>query len=173
MKPESALKLEQRKPSVSKLNEGDPFFGVVENTFHAIGKRAYECFESRGCEPGHELDDWLRAESEILRKAPCEIVEKGNELMVRAEVPGFNQRELQVKLEPNRIFISGHKERLVQSTSEDTIVSDRKDQDVFRELELPVRVNPDKASATLHEGIITVFVQKEMVAAEKAALQAA
>jgi len=30
-----------------------------------IRKRAYELFEARGREPGHELDDWLQAEREI------------------------------------------------------------------------------------------------------------
>lgn len=29
----------------------------------AIREAAYACFEARGCEPGHELDDWLRAEA--------------------------------------------------------------------------------------------------------------
>lgn len=30
-----------------------------------IRKRAYELFEARGREEGHELEDWLRAEQEI------------------------------------------------------------------------------------------------------------
>ena len=29
----------------------------------AVREAAYACFEARGCEPGHELDDWLKAES--------------------------------------------------------------------------------------------------------------
>jgi hypothetical protein len=29
-----------------------------------IRKRAYQLFEERGCQPGHELDDWLQAERE-------------------------------------------------------------------------------------------------------------
>lgn len=31
-----------------------------------IRKRAYELFEVRGKEVGHELEDWLRAEGEIV-----------------------------------------------------------------------------------------------------------
>lgn len=31
-----------------------------------IEARAHEIYLSRGAEPGHELDDWLRAESEIM-----------------------------------------------------------------------------------------------------------
>lgn len=31
----------------------------------AIREAAYACFEARGCEPGHELDDWLKAEAMV------------------------------------------------------------------------------------------------------------
>ena len=30
-----------------------------------VAKRAYELFEKRGGEPGHELEDWLTAEAEL------------------------------------------------------------------------------------------------------------
>ena len=33
-----------------------------------IQKRAYELFEARGAAPGHALEDWTQAESEILRE---------------------------------------------------------------------------------------------------------
>jgi tellurite resistance protein len=32
-----------------------------------IRRRAYEFYEQRGGEDGHELDDWLQAESELTR----------------------------------------------------------------------------------------------------------
>jgi hypothetical protein len=31
----------------------------------AIREAAYALFEARGCEPGHELDDWLEAEVHV------------------------------------------------------------------------------------------------------------
>ena len=31
----------------------------------AIRARAHQLFEQRGCEHGHDLDDWLQAEAEI------------------------------------------------------------------------------------------------------------
>ena len=31
----------------------------------AVSRRAYELFQERGRQPGHELDDWLRAEREL------------------------------------------------------------------------------------------------------------
>ncbi len=35
-----------------------------------IRHRAYELYEQRGRELGHELEDWLRAEKEVKRKTP-------------------------------------------------------------------------------------------------------
>jgi hypothetical protein len=33
-----------------------------------IRERAYELYESRGCEHGQDVQDWLRAEQEILKR---------------------------------------------------------------------------------------------------------
>ncbi len=38
-----------------------------------IELRAYELFEQRGGEPGHDLDDWLQAEAEIVRPARSQL----------------------------------------------------------------------------------------------------
>ena len=34
-------------------------------TDRAIARRAFEIFCERGCEHGHDLDDWLQAEREV------------------------------------------------------------------------------------------------------------
>ena len=41
-----------------------------DRTIELIRARAYRLFELRGNQPGHELDDWLQAEREILRPPP-------------------------------------------------------------------------------------------------------
>ncbi len=30
-----------------------------------IRRRAYQLYEQRGCESGHDIEDWLRAEAEL------------------------------------------------------------------------------------------------------------
>jgi Protein of unknown function (DUF2934) len=35
---------------------------------HQIRLRAYELYQARGREDGHELEDWFRAEAEIMQK---------------------------------------------------------------------------------------------------------
>jgi len=46
----------------------------------AIARRAYELFLERGGEHGHDVDDWLRAERELLAAA------QARSLGVKAEV---------------------------------------------------------------------------------------
>jgi hypothetical protein len=36
-----------------------------ERSHDEIARRAYELFEARGGEPGHELEDWFQAEREL------------------------------------------------------------------------------------------------------------
>ena len=50
----------------------EPGPGSIEFTEELIRQRAYQLYEQRGCEEGHQLDDWLQAEGEILKKKPGE-----------------------------------------------------------------------------------------------------
>lgn len=47
-----------------------PDEGSLELTEKIIRSRAYRFYEERGYENGHDLEDWLRAESEIIGKKP-------------------------------------------------------------------------------------------------------
>ena len=52
-----------KKPSTSVATESHP------NLEEEIRRRAYELYEARGREDGHDLDDWLGAEGEIMGTA--------------------------------------------------------------------------------------------------------
>lgn len=45
--------------------EASPEKGSLQLTEEYIRERAYQIFEKRGSEHGHDLDDWLQAEAEI------------------------------------------------------------------------------------------------------------
>lgn len=47
-----------------------PDSGDQEPTEELIRLRAYKLFEDRGYEHGHDVDDWLQAEVEIVAKKP-------------------------------------------------------------------------------------------------------
>lgn len=45
-----------------------PTESVVDNQaiYEIIAKKAYELYEKRGGQPGHDLEDWLEAEQSVL-----------------------------------------------------------------------------------------------------------
>jgi Protein of unknown function (DUF2934) len=49
------------QPRISPITAGE----APKNLEEQISRGAYELYETRGREDGHDLDDWLRAEEEI------------------------------------------------------------------------------------------------------------
>src|SRR5215469_8801464 len=56
----------QRTSSASRQSITQP--GSSPEFLEQIRVRAYELFEQRGREAGHEVEDWLKAEAEVLQK---------------------------------------------------------------------------------------------------------
>ena len=75
--------------AISGLRYGADTSGLtVENASAFIRNRAYQLFEMRGRQPGHELDDWLRAEREITsRLAPFGFWQSAGQTAVTPRAP--------------------------------------------------------------------------------------
>ena len=54
------------QPAMAAHNSKMDMFAPVAEIQKAIAQRAYALYEARGCEPGHDLDDWLCAEEQVL-----------------------------------------------------------------------------------------------------------
>ena len=94
-----------RAPELLTLFAGDPFFERAQEINDLIARRAYELFESKGFTHCHDLQDWLDAESEILLTAPVEVTETETELTIRAEVPGFSEKDLEIRVASRSLCI--------------------------------------------------------------------
>jgi HSP20 family protein len=153
VKPDTA----QAKPI---FVEAEHLFEQMKELTQTIGQRAYEFFEARGREFGKELEDWFRAESEVLRHVPVELSEDAANLIVRAEVPGFNAEQIKVSVEPTRLVINGKSETSTEKTEAQTVYSERRANQFCRALTLPTEVDPSQVTATLKEGVLQLTLPK-------------
>jgi HSP20 family protein len=129
-----------------------------------IARRAFEIFESRGGSPGHDLEDWIRAETELLHPVPLNVSESSGEYVVRAEVPGFGSKDIEVNVQPCCLSISGKRETTKEEENARMIRSEWCADQIFRTLNLPSDIDPSKVSTTLKDGILTVDLPKAQIA---------
>jgi HSP20 family protein len=128
----------------------------------AIARRAYELFESRGCEHGQDLADWLRAESEILQTLQIKVIEYQDQLTVEAEIPGFSAEEIEVNAESRRLIISGGTNGAEGEEEENTFSREILARDILHLIYLPVDIDANKVESTLTGEILNVTLPKRV-----------
>ena len=125
-----------------------------------IAQRAFGFFSLRGTD-GRDLEDWFRAESELLKPVPVELSETDSMYTIKAEVPGFKPEELSVRAEGNTVFIEGKKEeKKEQKEGSQVKYSEVSASKLFRRIDLPAAMNSDAVSAQLANGILELTIPK-------------
>src|SRR5689334_19816126 len=122
MSPQTAA--QPAKESI-QVRQTSPMLDRMQQTYDSIARRAFELFENNGRWFGHEVDDWLRAESELLHPMHLEIKESDDEIMIRAEVPGFSTKELEINVDANKLTIFGKHEAQEDRKKARTIYCER------------------------------------------------
>lgn len=161
MSAQAATAMQPVKTAVPvKQAEIENVFGRIQQTYDLIARRAFEIFDNNGRWFGRELEDWFRAESELLHPVHLEMTETDDGLAVRAEVPGFSTKELEINVEPRRLTITGKHEAKEESKKGKTIYSERCAKEVLRIVGLPAEIDSSKVNATLKDGILMIEMPK-------------
>jgi HSP20 family protein len=157
--PERGAAIQRTQTSTAlKIVEPEKLFDQIEQTFNAIARRAFEIFDESGRILGRDLENWFRAESELVHPIHIEMAENDHELTVRAEVPGFAANELEVSVQPRQLTISGKREK--EKKGKKTIYREWCSDQLLRVIGLPAEVNRKKVTATLKNGVLELVVQK-------------
>jgi HSP20 family molecular chaperone IbpA len=126
-----------------------------------IARRAYELFKSRGYVHGRDIEDWLRAESQLLYSCRHDLKESSEAVTLRAQVPGsFTAEQLKISVEPRRLIVSGERELDVTCGGKEPAHTEKRTQRIFRLEELPVDVDPSRAKATLTGDTVEIVMPK-------------
>jgi HSP20 family molecular chaperone IbpA len=147
-------------PESRTPNPGDAFFELSQEFRDLISRRAYELFELRGYVDGHDREDWLRAASEILMHVPIDVAETETGLTIRADVPGFTEKELEVRVAPHSVCITGKRQEASEQTNEKTVYAERRSNQIFRSLELPYEIDPSRVVAIVSDGTLEIRLLK-------------
>ncbi len=149
---------------VQKVNgneAGDlPVFDELARRFDRIRQRAFDLFLGRGEKLGHDLEDWFRAEREMLGSQMAELTDKGDSFEVQMAFPGFDAKEIQVTATPDQVVVHAESKQDKKSDTGNVLWSEFKSSDVCRCISAPNRINPDKVTASLDKGLLRITAPK-------------
>jgi HSP20 family protein len=136
-------------------------FDQIEGTFNTLAHRAYEIFDSNGRGFGHELEHWFQAERELLHPVALNVVETPEAFEVKAEVPGFSEKDLEVGVEPQRLMITGKRESSKEEKKGKTVLTESSSDQLLRIVNLTAEVEAGKVTAILKNGILELTLPKK------------
>lgn len=132
----------------------------VQKLSAEVARRAYEIFEENGRKVGLDLAHWFQAESELLHPVHIRVSEADEAITIRAEVPGFGVKDLDLRLEPRKVIIAGKRE----ASGGKAACFERCSDQLLRIVNLSAEVDTNKAVATLKDGILKLELPKAVVA---------
>lgn len=124
-----------------------------------------ELIENLFSRPWMEPLGWRRPllaelESFEMKFPRIDMVDRDNELLVRAELPGIDKKDLEITIADDFLTLSVHREVSDKEESEHYYRAEMARGAMERTIPLPVDVVSDKAKAELKDGILELVIPK-------------
>jgi HSP20 family molecular chaperone IbpA len=98
---------------------------------------------------------------EFTETAPFEMHETEKGYVVSAAMPGFDEKEIEVRVEPWRLVLHAKHEESTEKKGEPSFLEHR---EFTRSINFPAEVNPEKVNAVLAKGVLEVTLEKAQTA---------
>jgi len=89
-----------------------------------------------------------------------DIIDKPNEFLVKAEIPGVDKKDLDIEIGDDYITLRGEKKETEEHKEEDYYYKESFHGKFLREIALPEKVKSDAAKATYENGILKISIPK-------------
>ena len=106
---------------------------LLQDVRERIAQRAYENFVERGCVHGHDFDDWLNAERDLIIKPTPLVSATAEDVFVEMFLPEIDFPSLTVHVAPTQLVVS--------SNPDDQCLR------LCQVIDLPCEISPDSVDA--------------------------
>ncbi len=112
-----------------------------------------------------QSDEWAERVNHASdsKTPPVDIFEDDQYFMVNVELPGFSSEDIVVEVAQNQISFHAEKKRLQNDTNGKIRLYERGFGVYRRQITFPVEVNPTKAQAKYHDGVLIVNLPKKNI----------
>jgi len=109
---------------------------------------------------GSTRSDWISPNAQNWVPA-VDIMEKDGNLVLRAELPGMNEKDIQLKLEGNILTITGERKHEKEEKEENFYRMERTYGSFSRSFTLPDTIAPDQIKAEYKNGVLSVTIPQK------------
>jgi len=103
----------------------------------------------------------------ITRFIPIDIAESVDELVLRAELPGFNKDEIKLKVTPTSVDISAEKKKISVEKGKTFYKQERSYGTARRVMSLPAEIRTEGIKTKFENGVLEIIMQKREVTKKK------
>jgi HSP20 family protein len=115
-------------------------------------------FGERSITKTGEVGEWLPS---------LDIAETKNDIVVKAEIPGMDPKDIDISLTNDILTIKGEKKQEKEEKEENYHLIERSYGKFMRSVQLPREVKSDKISASYKDGVLNITLPKSEEAKKK------
>lgn len=131
-------------------------------------KPEFEGLGALGKQMGRLFEDFFGERSGAPAKgsvwAPVDVVETPETVLVKAEIPGINPKEVEVSIHDNRLTLKGERREEKEEKGKTWHRIERSHGAFTRSVLLPCDVEGERAEAEAKDGVLTITVPKSKAA---------
>lgn len=111
------------------------------------------------------LEDFFGGTTAVARQANVlaprfEVSETDENIVIEAELPGMDEKEIELTLQDNVLTLKGEKKREEETKKKNCYISERSYGHFQRSLQLGSNVDADQVNAAFKKGVLTVTIPK-------------
>lgn len=116
-------------------------------------------------------------EPKLFEKEPAlwtpdiEVLQKGNEFIVRADLPGLKKEELKIEVTDTALILEGERKREKEEKGEGFFRSERTYGSFYRTIPLPEGVKAEEAKATVVDGVLEIKMPMTVIPEKRRRLE--
>jgi HSP20 family protein len=166
IKPAKVKSKKAQPPAKMEAGKALTPFQAIERRFQEMERRFEDIFRS----PLSLLPSWmprLRMPTIGEISPSVDIITEGDDIVVKAELPGMKKEDVDVHLTEDTITISGEKKKEEKVEKKDYYRYESSYGSFNRSFSLPSEVQTEKASAKFKDGVLEIRIPKTEEAKKK------
>ena len=106
------------------------------------------------------IERFFEDTTEEVKVPAIDIKEEKDKYIMEVELPGFTEKDVELKVENNVLTLSSKKEESKEESKKGYIRKERKSYSFSRSFNLPENTNVDKIKASFKNGILNIEIPK-------------